>query len=122
MINDWIWSGGHPVKVQSIYKNKIKILDVYYPEIEDVSPLTLTDEMLLLNGFEFYDGGTRNTTFYTFRGNGKVFILGKEPRVFKVHTKILQEEIYFKYVHELQQALRLCGLREEADNFKVSKD
>ena len=29
--------------------------------------------------------------------------------------------IKVKYVHELQQVLRLCGLRELADNFKVKE-
>ncbi len=30
-----------------------------------------------------------------------------------------REKTYINYVHELQHALRLCGLTDLADNFKV---
>lgn len=64
----------------------------------DLEPIPLTDEFLLNNKIEFnaYDG-----YHVEIRANGKQFV----GRV--------------SYVHEIQHALRLCGLDDKADNIKI---
>ena len=61
------------------------------------------EEILEANGFG------RDPLYYE-HNDGYDFFLGN---VRSVHVGPLQ------YVHELQHALRLCGLNEIADNFKI---
>ena len=96
-----------------------------------VKPFTLTPEILEKNGF--YYG--RNSQWYCkrFYSNGcfdiAISLVYREIEVLKVccaGTDCEEEEygssIAFGNdicVHTLQHALRLCGLNEIADNFKV---
>lgn len=87
--------------------------DIEYAD--DLEPIPLTEDILKANGFNIlytnttllveYDGYvvlTRNIkdSAYNFASYG--------------HYKI-----NIMYVHEFQHVLRLCGLKELADNFKV---
>ena len=76
-------------------------------------PIVLTPEILEKNGWKdygnFMDIVTDEDTHLSW---------GKD----KYGVVIYQDEYYIcecKYVHTLQHALRLCGLNELADNFKV---
>ena len=60
--------------------------------VKDVQPIPLTQEILEKNGWIKTDD-----PFFRFGG------VGKEERVTK----------YIQYVHELQHALRLCGIDKE---------
>ena len=146
MIGDWVIFGDEPLKVQHIYNNGYddvvaEITEESFneydicEEIKDVplaycSPIPLTPEILKKNGF--YD---RNTQRYykRFWSNGcfdiAISLVYREIEVLKVcgaETDYEEEEygssIAFGNnicVHTLQHALRLCGLNELADNFKV---
>ena len=146
MIGDWVIFGDEPLKVQHIYNNGYDdiVAEIVedgtneygvYEEIKDVpvvycSPIPLTTEILEKNGF--YD---RNTKWYYKRFGSYVCVdiaislVYREIEVSKVcgaGTDCEEEEygssIVFGndiYVHELQHVLRLCGLDELADNFKV---
>lgn len=81
-------------------------------------PIPLTLEVLEKNGFELRDG------FLYHRIDDKPhhydFKL-KNGGVFTSEGYTLECGIYLltiRYVHELQHALRLCGLNDLADNFK----
>lgn len=67
-----------------------------------LSPIPLTDEILEKNGLsectEFYDGWN-----FEFSNNKRRVICGGP----------------IWYVHELQNALLLCGLKDLANNFKI---
>lgn len=92
-----------------------------------VKPITLTAEILEKNGFEMfkYDGWVH---YYRIFGNSVIpFVLhsmiggemlSEEVDIFSTSTNT-NCGIDVNYVHELQHALRLCGLNELADNFKV---
>lgn len=92
-----------------------------------VKPITLTAEILEKNGFEMfkYDGWVH---YYRIFGNSVIpFVLhsmiggemlSEEIDIFSTSTNT-NRGIDVNYVHELQHALRLCGLNEFADNFKV---
>ena len=80
-------------------------------------PIPLTPEILEQNGFikvnsQRYDYGYPDTDCYV-----KV---NPKKNMIHVNGRNANSNLYsHSFVHELQQALRLCGLNEIADNFKV---
>ena len=92
----------------------------------EFEPIPLTPEILEKNGWlndpysrlSLQDG--KWLEFYWYEHRLQKYWEGTDE--WQNHTK--QLELVFKagsifYVHELQHALRLCGLDELADNFKV---
>lgn len=89
--------------------------------IDDIKPIPLTSEILERNGFELRNG------FFYHRIDDKPhhydFKL-KNGGVFTSEGYTLECGIYhltIRYVHELQHALRLCGLNDLAGNFKIEE-
>ena len=80
-------------------------------------PIPLTPEILVKNGFikvnsQRYDYGYPDTDCYV-----KV---NPKKNMIHVNGRNANSNLYsHSFVHEMQQALRLCGLNEIADNFKV---
>ena len=133
MIGDWVIFGDEPLKVQHIYNNGYNdiVAEIVedgtneygvYEEIKDVpvvycSPIPLTPEILEKNGFikvnsQRYDYGCPDTDCYV-----KV---NPKKNMIHVSGRNANSNLYsHSFVHELQQALRLCGLNEIADNFKL---
>lgn len=113
MIGDWVINDQEPTKVNYLTKDNIGVENAYFVEFSDVEPIPLTEEILKDNGFVF-DGLIRSY---------KKFKISKSFFSFALFKKYIIEigEIAYtiKYVHELQHALRLCGLNEMADNFKI---
>jgi len=73
--------------------------------VEYLEPIPLTPEILEKN--EFSDNYAVDDQSYAVDGGGDVVgvhIIGKGG---------IMDEMYFKYVHQLQQALRLCGIEKE---------
>lgn len=99
--------------------------DAFYKKEDDIEPIPLTKEILKTNGFRSL-------------GHGEYIL--EEPFVFEVRIYLRDTGNVFKIfnkdtgnircnvchichqdsVHELQHALRLCGLNELADDFKVN--
>lgn len=85
-----------------------------------VKPITLTPEILEKNGFikvnsQRYDYGYPDTDCYV-----KV---NPKKNMIHVNGRNANSNLYsHSFVHELQHALRLCGLNELADNFKVYEE
>lgn len=101
MIGDWVYIKDYPMRQQA----KKMSAEYYQRSLCEFEPIPLTEEMLKANGFdkegltyEFYDG-------YNFFLDGKNGVC--------VHVG----PIWF--VHELQHSLRLCGLNDMADKFKI---
>ena len=134
MIGDWVIFEDEPLKVQHVYNNGYddvvaetmeEFLDedgVICEEIKDVplvncSPIPLSPEILENNGFikvnsQRYDYGYPDTDCYV-----KV---NPKKNMIHVNGRNANSNLYsHSFIHELQHALRLCGLNELADNFKV---
>ena len=85
-----------------------------------VKPITLTPEILEKNGFikvnsQRYDYGYPDTDCYV-----KV---NPKKNMIHVNGRNANSNLYsHSFVHELQHALRLCGLNELAENFKVYEE
>ena len=84
---------------------------------EQPQPIMLTPEILEKNGFikvnsQRYDYGYPDTDCYV-----KV---NPKKNMIHVNGRNANSNLYsHSFVHELQHALRLCGLNELADNFKI---
>ena len=126
MIGDWVIFSDKPLKVQHIYNNGYddvvaetmeEFLDedgVKCEEIKDVplvncSPIPLTPEILEKNGWWY------NVEDMWFHDEVD-FCIEKWDGRFQCYEI---NDIKLDSVHELQNVLRLCGLNELADNFKV---
>lgn len=144
MIGDWVnlnyWDGKFVQQINGISYNSWRgegYQDWVDTEIDDeasigsIEPIPLTAEILEKNGWEAFNG-TYNIVRY--RIITKVMALIIEPMkvesilgerwfwlsVNKIDGEVRPNMNYpFCYVHELQHALRLCGLNELADNFKI---
>lgn len=81
-------------------------------ELNNVEPIPLTEDILKANVFK--KSYTYNMNAHYSR-NG----VGVTLNLASYTTTILGKLVIIKYVHELQHALRLCGLNELADKFKV---
>lgn len=103
MIGDWVLVDSKPTKVDNVDIDSINTTYVCgevedYIKEEKVSPIPLTPEILEKNG------------------------LDKVPELSMVinrDTMPLYHSPMLHYVHELQRALRLCGLNDLADGFKI---
>ena len=97
-------------------------LDVYFCEKEDeLEPIPLTQEILEKNGFK-KEIGVKEVVF-TYDDDDKNYRLvihPKETNYCGIYTYIHIdvgcvgiEELPLEYVHQLQHALRLCGIEKE---------
>lgn len=128
MVNDW-------VKTDDGISKVVSIPDAFHIDVEDndytydeylVYPIPLTEEILKANRFDIVQDGNM-LTIWKQKDNeygGEVYDITIYAMVndFRCDCSIrfhgaIRKTIY--YVHELQHALRLCGLDELADNFKI---
>ena len=145
MIGDWVIFVDEPLKVQHLYNNGYDdvVAEIVeegtneygvYEEIKDVpvvycSPIPLTPEILEKNGFKKID-------FSHYQINDRTLVLDADGKwdgevswhwvVTEMSTNSKGQNVvldYYvatlNYAHQLQHALRLCGLNELADNFKI---
>lgn len=102
-----------------------------FAEDERVRPILLTMEILEKNGFHIDDNAIWRTEAGVRCSYSKNF--GEDFMCYSVDIEEMEEGGWFNfgidsclwqgvsinYVHELQHALRLAGLEEMADNFKI---
>ena len=125
-IGDLVLINNTPHKIQAIDSIDAEILaddELYYVgedrcHSEDkIEGIPLTPEILENNGFikvnsQRHDYGYPDTDCYV-----KV---NPKKNMIHVNGRNANSNLYsHSFVHELQRALRLCGLNELADNFKV---
>lgn len=117
MIGDWVNIKGCEIAQIRDLKDLLNVeLGIFV-----ASGVPLTEEILKANGFE-----DETADFWKLRVDDKPhhynFRLNKGG-VFGGDGYNMNCNIYtitIKYVHQLQHALRLCGLTDMADNFKIS--
>lgn len=117
MIGDWVKIKGHLDydKVQEIARDENMQWYISFAcsatlfRVYEFEPIPLTPEILEKNGW-WYDSDDmwqhEEVDFYIEKWNGRF-------QCYEIN------QIKLDSVHELQHALRLCGLNELADNFKV---
>lgn len=131
MIGDWVEMNLSPSTSQQYYfKSKIVVSNLVSLENGydfDAKPIPLTPEILDANGLYLANNGYyifpfKTTTLYFLEC--RVFedcvVINLEKDLEGTHTGINRVHLIAHYVHELQHALRLCGLAELADNLKLN--
>ena len=131
MIGDWVMINNSPCKIWAINEHGVfteKGTSDYSTEEIEAIPITL--EILEKNGWQF-DPIIRGESLWVYK-NDKITLSLNFPNESKRFAGVLgiftehairtlpgflwQDTLY---VHELQHALRLCGLDEFADNFNI---
>lgn len=130
-INDWVYDksftpSNFPCRIYSIegrYPRRDKdfndkpLIDVWVGDgflsshIENIEPIPLTEEILEKNGW-CYDSELNN-----WWHEGVEFLIWHDEKIGFYCCNITT--ITLNEVHRLQHLLRLCGLNELADNFKI---
>lgn len=128
-LGDWVSCLGDPVRVASLIlkdKKHIGIMsplkNIYMYKKKDIKPISLTTDILTNNGFAqdtigsglilHIDNSENLYVFVNYRYNG-------ECRNVEISNNMYNISCPIKYVHELQHALRLCGLSELADKLII---
>lgn len=88
--------------------------DMWY-DYRLIKPIPLTEEILKINGFEILHTNTTSLVEY----NVYVILTKNQGDSSYYFASYGHYKICIMYVHQLQNALRLCGLNDLADNFRV---
>lgn len=134
---DWVMVEGIARKVSQLTRHKIGYFrpeinwgdcKLSYTRLHDVHPIPLTAEILEKNGFRYEQ--MYGSFYRSILGD---YAIDREPTIsigWNGRGEMCEWDIsdgkrgasYGKHllgVHELQHALRLCGLNDLADNFKI---
>ena len=90
--------------------------DSEWKEYDEIEPIPLTEEILKANGF------ARKPLLKSWTIDGELELIEDSMGNTKLEYWFSVSDQYIcpiHHVHELQNALRLCGLDELADNFKL---
>ena len=134
MIGDWFrGSDSTPIRITVIdsWDMVVKDQEDLRVEIGDLQPIPLTEDILKSNGFEYFDSGKGDDWkgFVECSDKGGLYsvrVLANTNGGFKCMILVEgktgnRDEIYVtvNYVHQLQHLLRVSGLNDLADNFKI---
>lgn len=139
MIGDLVSYNGTPIKVENIHGDCINyspdipyVQEEFFIDIADVKPIPLTSEILEKNGFDKFLGlgvffckhiETQELSIMIdvlFCKDSHI-VVDIEKQSFIEGTRNSLHSCDIQSLHELQHALRLCGLNELADNLKVEE-
>ena len=111
MIGDWVYNSYHKMNINWWYSDMVCPNGLIVTG-RDIKPISLTPEILKKNGF-------KDAEYWCEYKDDKVVIQCRLP-IMRARIKgIVIENLKCEYVHQYQHFLRLCGLNELADNFKV---
>lgn len=124
MVGDWVQINGIPHKIQAIDSLDEEISadnDLYYigedrcHSEDKIEGILITPEILEKNGFWVMENVANGAEEYiAYVTDGLIFHYNRDNDYYFPNIPIS-----WKYIHQLQQVLRLCGFDELADNFKV---
>ena len=118
MVNDWVANQyGTPIQIYSTgdngaYANTGDTLWVFEDNEYKLQPIPLTPEILEKNGW-------KETEYWHEYQDGNTIIQYGLSNIWGIINGIEIEHFKCEYIHQYQHLLRLCGLNELADNFKV---
>lgn len=120
MVGDWVCFDGdkdysYPVKIDGLTVSKEGVdAGVEGDWYSQWQPIPLTEDILEANGFVYdainkrWDKDNLPFTGIKSYGTNFPFMVALSGYIIELH-----------FVHELQHALRLCGLTDLVDNFKI---
>ena len=118
---------GMPIKVVAIHRKKVAYhacTDRFsWVRIGLLQPIPLTPEILEMNGFVKYnevsdtppyDKDEEGNMYYSYKGEHKFWGWWQPNNVYFIPVNAMID-LEIKYVHQLQHALRLCGINKEIE-------
>lgn len=136
-LNDIVLYKGEPKRIVSLsneyVETYIKVEDIYFNILQNgVEPIEISNSFLLKNGFVLkkllvtFDEDKFDKFVYLNDGfTIKLYISEKNDGLNVARLVIHKNnagnmiDVKLNYVHELQQAFRMCNLQYVADNFKI---
>lgn len=138
-LNDIVLYKGEPKRIVSLsneyVETYIKVEDIYFNILQNgVEPIEISNSFLLKNGFVLkkllvtFDEDKFDKFVYVYLNDGFVIELyiSEKDADLNVARLIIHKngtgnmiDVKLNYVHELQQAFRMCNLQYIADNFKI---
>jgi hypothetical protein len=113
MIGDWVYLYGDPIKI-NIDDLGVIDRDDTYDNGEHCRPIPLTAEILEKNGF-IGKTAISGSSLYFYPLNDKVYWY--KGGIYAIGENVWQD-VYItscEYVHQLQQTLRLVGIKKEIE-------
>ena len=126
MLGDWAMFRDTPYKIVTITSQDMvmaaKDEKTTFYKVGSLKPILLTEELLEMNGFTLISAGYSGKTPYiahyqiilTPYSNFSLTVYDKS-----IFVDLLDGKVEVMYVHYLQHHLRLAGLYELANNFKI---
>lgn len=138
-LNDIVLYKGEPKRIVSLsneyVETYIKLEDIYSNILQNgVEPIEISNSFLLKNGFVLkkllvtFDEDKFDKFVYVYLNDGfviELYISEKDADLNVARLVIHKNgtgnmiDVKLNYVHELQQAFRICNLQYIADNFKI---
>lgn len=118
MLWDWVSLRNEPYKIGALSSQSVT-LKGYKPsgvliDCNDIEPIPLTTDILRAN----FTQGAMDSFYFA---DGVEIYVTEDGVEICIHFDNSSLDHHCIYVHELQRALRCCGLWDLADNFKVRK-
>lgn len=126
MIGDWVVTKKGDGQVYIIQDNDVIFTSAIEgiegaAYLEETDPINITDGFLIRNGFTEQPDVPEGCVNWVYNNGGQIVYISRLPwDSFSIDANFhgrLSTQI--KYVHELQHILRLIGLNDLADNFKI---
>lgn len=118
---------GMPIRIAAIHRKKVAYHacndSFSWVRIGLLQPIPLTPEILEKNGFVKYnevsdtppyDQDEEGNMYYSFKGEHKFWGWWQPNSVYLIPVNAMID-LEIKYVHQLQHALRLCGIDKEIE-------
>ena len=136
-LNDIVLYKGEPKRIVSLsneyVETYIKLEDIYFNILQNgVEPIEISKPFLLKNGFVLkkllvtFDEDKFAKFVYLNDGFAIELYISEKDDDLNVARLIIHKngvgnmiDVKLNYVHELQQAFRMCNLQYVADNFKI---
>lgn len=136
-LNDIVLYKGEPKRIVSLsneyIETYIKLEDIYSNILQNgVEPIEISKPFLMKNGFVLkkllviFDEDKFNKFVYLNDGFAIELYISEKNDGLNIARLVIHKnntgnmiDVKLNYVHELQQAFRMCNLQYVADNFKI---
>ena len=136
-LNDIVLYKGEPKRIVSLsneyVETYIKLEDIYFNILQNgVEPIEISKPFLMKNGFVLkkllvtFDEDKFAKFVYLNDGFAIELYISEKDTDLNVARLVIHKngtgnmiDVKLNYVHELQQAFRMCNLQYVADNFKI---
>ena len=136
-LNDIVLYKGEPKRIVSLsneyVETYIKLEDIYFNILQNgVEPIKISKPFLMKNGFVLkkllvtFDEDKFDKFVYLNDGFTIELYISEKNACLNVARLVIHKngtgnmiDVKLNYVHELQQAFRMCNLQYVADNFKI---